>query len=71
MLQPEHDGGHGEHRQVVDGPLLVAGGNPAELLEPVHQAFDHIPLPVGSPVELDPSLSRLSGNYDPDARRRR
>lgn len=28
MSQPERDRGDGGHRQVVNGPFLVAGGNP-------------------------------------------
>src|SRR5215204_3353682 len=50
-LEPEQDRGQREHPQVVGGPLLVAGGDPAPLLEPVDQPLDHVALPVGLPIE--------------------
>lgn len=38
-LQPVWNGGDGPHRHVVGRPLLVAGGDPPQALEPVDQPF--------------------------------
>ncbi len=44
--QPEHNGGDGEHRPIIDRSFLVAGGDVPELLQAVDQPLDDIPLPV-------------------------
>src|SRR5947208_1468820 len=66
MSQPEHDGGDGEHRQVVDGPFLIAGRDPTELLQAVDQPLHDIPLPIRILVKPDPSLPFLPRNHHPN-----
>jgi hypothetical protein len=66
MSQPEGDRSDGEHRQIVDGPLLIAGGNAPELLEAVDESLDDVPPSVGGLVEPHPSLAFLARDHDPD-----
>src|SRR6476659_2213144 len=51
MVEPEHEGGDDDHRPVVDGALLVAGGQPAPLLEPIDAALHHVAQPIPLFVE--------------------
>src|SRR6516165_10867413 len=63
MSQPEHDGGKGQHRQIVDRPLLIPGRDTSELLQAPHQPFDHVPLLVCRLVETTSApLQFLSRN---------
>src|SRR5436305_1084078 len=66
MSQPEGNGGDGEHRQVVDGPLLVSSGDAAKLLQAVDESLHDIPFPVGVLVESDPALTFLAGDDHAD-----
>jgi hypothetical protein len=50
-LQPKDDRGLDDHRPLVDGALLVAGGQASPLLELVDAALDHVAPPVGGLVE--------------------
>jgi hypothetical protein len=49
--EPEQDGREGQHREVISRPLLVAGGDPAVLLEAVDEALDDIALAVRTTVK--------------------
>jgi hypothetical protein len=49
--QPDHQRGDDHHGPVVDRPLLVPGGDPAPLLEPVHAPLHHVASPVGVRIE--------------------
>ena len=66
MSQPEGDGGDREHREVVDRPFLVAGGDATELLQAVNEPLHDIALPVGVLVEPDSSLTFLASNDHAD-----
>ena len=50
-----------EHGKVVDGALLVAGGDAPELLEAVDQPLDAVACPIGLPVEARPMPLALPG----------
>src|SRR5947209_19520240 len=67
MSQPEGDRGDGQHREVVDSSLLVAGGDATKLLQTVDQPFDDVPPPVRVLVEADASLPLLPSNHHPNA----
>ncbi len=60
-LEPEDNGGQNEHGAVIEGTLLVAGGHPAPLLEPIDAALDHVASRVGCLVE-DQRTPRSSGS---------
>ena len=45
--QADHQRGDDHHGPVVDRPLLVPGGDPAPLLEPVHTPLHCVASPVG------------------------
>lgn len=69
--QPDERRGELDHGQVVARTLVVAGGDPAELLEPIHAPLDPVALGVGRPVEPRPAtLSDLVGITAPIPRRR-
>jgi hypothetical protein len=48
---PEHQGGEGAHREVVGGPLLVARGDAAALLEAADEPLHPVPLAVHGAVD--------------------
>lgn len=50
-FQPQQHGGDDDTGAVVTGPLVVASGNRAPLLEPVGAPLDHVALPIAVPVE--------------------
>lgn len=50
-LKPDDDGGDNDHRPIVDGALLVAGGESTPLFEPIDTAFDDVAPGRGRPVE--------------------
>ena len=50
LLQPHHDGGQGDEAEDVDRHLVVAGGDPAELLDVGKTPLDMSALLVKVPV---------------------
>src|SRR6266700_974384 len=64
---PEQNHGDRHHRLVVDRALLVAGGDPPVLLEPVEAALDPVALAVGGLVEAGlAGLVGFGGDHHPD-----
>ena len=65
-ISPEQDGDCGELDEafVIDQQLVVAGGNPAELLQLVEEALDEIAFSVESPVVRPSLLSVRFGRDD-------
>src|SRR5689334_21798174 len=62
---PQHADVH--HGEVVEGALVVARGNTAELFEPVDQTLDEIATPVRGAVEVWlPTLVALARDHRPD-----
>jgi hypothetical protein len=55
QVTPDERRGELDHGQVVARALVVPGGHPAELLEPIHAALDPVALGVGHPVEPRPA----------------
>ncbi len=49
------DEGDMDHGTVVDGQLLVPGGDASPLLEPADQTFHHVAAPGGRPVVATPT----------------
>ena len=49
--QPDHQRGDDHHSPVVDRPLLIAGGDPAPLFEPVHAPLNYVASPVDVRIE--------------------
>src|SRR6266487_1672300 len=66
-LQPQHDRGDRDHRQIVHLTLLVAGRDPAELLEPIDRPLHPVTLPVRGLVEAAlAGLVGLARDHRPD-----
>src|SRR6266487_4641290 len=66
-LQPQHDRGDRDHRQIVHLTLLVAGRDPAELLEPIDRPLHPVTLPVRGLVEAAlAGLVGLGRDHRPD-----
>ena len=57
-----------EHGEIVDGALLVARGNPPELLQAVEQALDTVARPIRRAVKAGPAaLVGLARDHRADA----
>src|SRR5689334_9590301 len=50
-FKPESDHADGDHGEIVDGALFVAGGDAAELLEAIDQPLDEVAPPIRLTVE--------------------
>jgi hypothetical protein len=67
-LQPEYDRSQVHPRQIVSSPLLIARGNPSDLLEAIEQTLDFIPLPIETAVKWSCAmLTAFAGNRQADA----
>src|SRR3954447_6268724 len=62
--EPEADHADGQHGAIVDPALLVAGRDPAVLLQAVDQPLDPVPEPVRLAVEAGPAALALLGRDD-------
>src|SRR6187549_3764003 len=66
--EPEQAHADGEHGEVVDAALFVAGGDTPELLEPVDQPLDAVAFSVGLAVERRVArLVALGRDHRPNA----
>lgn len=45
-LEPQKDHRQGQHGREIDGPLLIAGSNPAKLFQPVDQTLHFVALAI-------------------------
>ena len=66
-LEPEEDGSDGEHAQIMNGALLIAGSDAAKAFQPVHETLQQVSLTIRYLVNAGPPLPFLSRNDDPDA----
>ena len=65
--QPKNNTGSGEHPEVVNGSLLVAGSDAPEALQLVHEPLRQMPPSIGGRVEPGSPLPLLSRDYSSDA----